>query len=300
MRPPKVDLDWWQPVLRRLREAPVVCVDTETSGLDWRHNHIVGWVFTFSPDPQDSFYLPVRHAPGGNILDFPGPQSARGWDGSLHPIEREIIDCLDQPGKLVFGHHLAFDLKAMWRLGLQNHDAWFECTQVNAALLDEHHYSFSLEFCCEEAQVQAKKSKEIREYIRSLFPDIKTNDEMGHFWRLHGQDPMAVDYARGDGTSTWQLRDWQWPRLGEQELNRVHDVECRLLPGPRPHDLPRHPGKPGTGRRDHRRYRQRRDGAKARLPAGLQCEGPDPSKGVVDGPRHYQLGQDREGQRQAR
>src|SRR5688572_24601943 len=107
---------WWEAILDRLRDEPVVCVDLETSGLDWRRNHIVGWVLTFGSNPLDSFYLPVRHAQGGNILNYPGPQTADGWDGKPHPIEGAIIASLDQPGRLVFGHHLGFDLKFMWRL----------------------------------------------------------------------------------------------------------------------------------------------------------------------------------------
>lgn len=219
----------WQVALRRLRSATEVCVDLETSGLDWRHHHIVGWVLTFSGDPRDSYYLPVRHAPGGNILDWPGPQTATGWDGSLHPIEEEIIALLDRPGMYVFGHNFGFDLKFMWRLGMQAHDAWFECTQNNAALLDENG-SFSLEMCCYGAGVQAKLSTEIRDHIQAVLPGIKPGKEMEHYWRLHGQDEVANEYGAGDGTSTWQLRDWQWEKLSEEELNRVHDIENRLLP----------------------------------------------------------------------
>lgn len=220
----------WQEALRRLPHEPVRCLDTETSGLDWRHNHIVGWVLTFSPNPADSYYLPVRHAPGGNILDYRGPSTKTGWDRkSLHPIEGELLRNLDQPGTLVFGHNLGFDLKFMWALGMQAHDAWFECTQTNASLINEHG-KFSLEWCCQQAKVQAKKSELICDYIRSLFPEAAKGDEMGHYWRLRGDDPYAVEYGEGDGTSTWQLRDWQWDVLGAEELTQVHDVESRLLP----------------------------------------------------------------------
>lgn len=221
---------WWVPILRRLEEARSVCVDLETSGLDWKRHHIVGWVLTFSEDPSDSYYLPVRHAAGGNLMNFRGPHTADGWNGSLHPIESAILRALDQQGKVVFGHNFAFDLKFMWRLRELHLDARFEDTQVNAALLDENQGTFSLRSCCHIADVQRKKDDEIYAHLKNMFPDGKPGEEMENFWRLAGDDPHAIEYAEGDGTSTWQLRDWQAVKLEKERLLTVHDVECRLLP----------------------------------------------------------------------
>ena len=53
---------------------------------------------------------------------------------------------------------------------------------------------------------------------------------MGHYWRLSGDDKTAIDYACGDGTTTWQLRDAQMKQIHAQELDLVHDVESRLIP----------------------------------------------------------------------
>ena len=223
--------DICQEAINRLRASKTRCVDVETSGLSFLRNHIVGYVLTFGPAPSDTYYLPFRHAPGGNIGGQPGPQTATGWDGTTHPAEDEIIELLDQPGTLMFGHNIQFDLKFMACAGLTGMNARFEDTQINAPLLDEYQPYYSLEYCARTAKVAAKLSKEVVEYLRSKFPEIKTDKEaMGHFWRLSGDDHMAVDYASGDGTSTWQLRDWQMPQLAEQGLLKVHDVESRLIP----------------------------------------------------------------------
>jgi len=220
-------------VLNRLSEArsPVV-YDAETSGLDWRRNHIVGHVFTFGPGPQDTYYIPVRHAGGGNYDGSSGPQTTTGWDGMIHGVEAALMRHLDQPGRLVVGHNLAFDLKFMWRVGFRMKHARFEDTIINAPLLNEHQDKFSLDYCCSVERVQAKLTSEITAHLVSKFPELTKlkKGHMGHFWRLAGDDPVAVDYATGDGTSTWQLWDKQQTGLDFQNLRRVHDIESRLIP----------------------------------------------------------------------
>lgn len=230
----------WQEALRRLASASRVTVDVETSGLDWKRNMIAGYVLTFSPDPADSFYLPVRHHMGGNILDFQAPNNKEFFgslpmfpdERHLHPIEKELIKSLDRQGLEVWGFHLNFDLRFLWRVGMTGLRPRFYDGIINAPLLNEHQPRFSLEYCCEQAGVQAKKSQAIKDYLISKFSDAAADPKnaMSQFWRLRGDDPMAIEYAEGDGTSTWQLIEWQNKELEKQELGRVHDVESRLIP----------------------------------------------------------------------
>lgn len=226
----------WQEALRRLAATSRVTVDVETSGLDWKRNFICGYVLTFSPNPADSFYLPVRHHLGGNILDFQAPNDKEAWNTAgpvpLHPIEQELIKSLDRQGLEVWGFHLNFDLRFLWRVGMTKLAPRFYDGIINAPLLNEHQPRFSLEYCCEQAGVQAKKSSLIKDYLVSKFSEAaeKPAAAMGSFWRLRGDDPMAIEYAEGDGTSTWQLIEWQNKELEKQELGRVHDIESRLIP----------------------------------------------------------------------
>lgn len=219
-----------QELLQRLDSAKQVVYDSETSGLSWQRNHICGHVLTFSANPADSFYVPVRHRYSGNISYMPGPATAESWDGTLHPWEQELFKRLDRQGLTVTFHNGSFDLKFLWRAGLRRHDFRCEDTIINAPLLDEHQPKFGLEYCCAQAGVAAKKSAQILAYLKQRFPEVPDKQLMGHFWQLSGDDPNAVGYATGDGTSTWQLRDWQMKRLEEQELLKVWDVESRLIP----------------------------------------------------------------------
>lgn len=222
-------------VIKRLDASREICYDAETSGLDWKRNHTVGHVITFGPHPDDSHYLPFRHAAGGNLFGLIGPQTKDGWfdvtgcRGGIHPAERKLIKALSQV-PLIFGHNLAFDLKFLSQLPFDMRRPRFEDTMINAPLLDEWQGKYSLAYCANLAGVEAKKVEIIRDHIRSLFSEATDKDYMGHYWRLAGNDPIAVDYAAGDGTTTWQLRDWQMPQISEQGLQRVHDVESRLIP----------------------------------------------------------------------
>jgi len=222
----------WEEALRRLTSAEKVCLDVETSGLDWKRNHIVGWVLTFGPKPEDSYYLAFRHAGGGNIEGGPKPpQDAEGWDGKLHPVEHELIQRLERV-PLLFGHNMDFDLKFAMRAGLRvRNSPRIEDTAINAPLLDEWQGQYNLDFCARKAGVQAKKGEALYEHIARKFgckPD--RNSAMPHFWRMPGDDPLVVEYAEGDGTTTWQLRDWQMRQIADQELGTVHDIESRLIP----------------------------------------------------------------------
>lgn len=216
--------------LRRLEAEKEVIVDVETSGLSWLRNHIVGYVLTFGPAPQDSFYLPFRHKPGGNIEGVTVPQTTDGWDGTRHPMECEIIKQLSRPDKLKIMHNAAFDMKFMRRQGLEFDGRW-EDTMINAPLLNEWQAGFSLDACARLEGVQAKKL-DIYAHIEQMIPEArgKGKGAMGYYWCLAGNDPVAVEYAEGDGTTTWQLRHKQISRILDQELAKVHDIECRLIP----------------------------------------------------------------------
>lgn len=237
-----------QTVLNRLREhSGDLVYDAETSGLDWRKCHVVGHVITFGPRSQDSYYVPFRHADGGNVGNQPGPQSPHDWDGKLAKGEKELLDLVFQRKRKIVGHNIGgFDLKFVYRLiGTQVFLPRFEDTQINEPLINEFSGKFSLEACCLRRGVQPKLASEMYTYLRSKFPEIKSDREaMGHFWRLAGDDPVAVEYAETDGVSTWQLRDAQRPeivrpvefkqdKMGQPvytNLVKVHDIESRLIP----------------------------------------------------------------------
>lgn len=224
-----ISMDRVTEAMNRLAASNLVGYDAETSGLDWKRCHTVGHVLTFGPAPQDSYYLPFRHAGGGNIEGVSVPDTTTGWDGTIHPIEAEIIARLSAQDITVFYHNGAFDMKFKHRLGFKARGK-FDDTMLNAALLNEYQKSFSLDFCCGVAGVQAKLAQPMYDHLANLFGGAATKSQMANFWRTAGDDPVVVEYAEGDGTSTWQLREWQIPQIEHEGLFTVASVERRVMP----------------------------------------------------------------------
>lgn len=202
---------------RRIKEVKVLVIDEETDGLDWKRNKSIGHVLAFGPAPDDSIYLPIAHTGGGNL--------------DRSKVNGAIISGLKaNPGIRLVNHNVAFDLKFMDKEGL--HHFLFgpiEDTMINACLIDERQRSFSLDGCATFAGVQSKKGTELYEYLASKFGGEPNKDQMQHFHRLAGDDPMAVMYAKGDGTTTYQLWQTQQIELDAQDLRQPWEIECRVI-----------------------------------------------------------------------
>ncbi len=212
-------------ILDRLSKAETVVVDVETSGLDWKRNYVVGYVLSFSADPGDSYYVPVRHrgnrlAPKEDQAPFVTPH---------HEFEMDLNSIFKSKKIHLIGHNIAFDLKFMSRHGIDLSNCTFEDTMINAALIDENRGSYSLENCCITAGVQPKLGNELYKYLADKFGGAPAQKQMGNFWKLDKDDPMAHEYAKGDGISTWQLWEQQQKDLDDEDLRRVWAVENRCI-----------------------------------------------------------------------
>lgn len=224
--------------INRLRVSRNVVYDCETSGLDWKRNAIVGHVLTFGPRPQDSYYIPVRHAGNKNLSGVEGLTTPFNWDKKIHKFEKAMLAHLNQSQNTLTFHNGGFDLKFLSQIGF-TFEPRCEDTFINEALINEYAGKFSLEACCIRHGVQAKKGQLMYNHLAKTFSIPADQKSMGSFWRLSGDDVVAVEYAEGDGTSTWQLRDAQMLQIRKQEtwrgepvptLEKVWDIESRLIP----------------------------------------------------------------------
>lgn len=213
--------------LRRIRDCNLMVFDVETSGLNPRLNHIVAYVITIGPLPEDTFYVPVRHMAGGNCLDWKGLITENDSVVYPHPFEIEFAKIVNKSDLTVIGHNLGFDLLFSARKGIF-FGGRTECTQVAMSLINENLMSYSLESCAKHMDVTEKKGDELYFHMAKLFGGEADRKQMANYWKLSGTDPVAVDYACGDGVSTWELRMAQIREIDKQELNRVWNVECRV------------------------------------------------------------------------
>lgn len=228
-----LDADGLTRCMNALHATRTLVYDVETSGLNPRTNHVVGYVLTVGPAPDDTFYVPVRHGGGGNCLNWEGLSTADQENVPLHPFEAELAKIAAKPHLTTIGHNLGFDLLFSARKGI-TFEGRTECTQTLMALIDENLPSFSLDNCARHMRVTEKLGQALYQRIydsfKSEFKDDVYADKkmMAHYWRLAGNDEVAVDYATGDGISTWELRAAQEAEISLQELSTVWGVECRV------------------------------------------------------------------------
>lgn len=214
--------------LNALRSSSVRVMDVETSGLLRWSTHIVGYVFTVGLSPEDTFYIPIRHAGGGNLPGCSVPETSDGWDGTLHPVESEIARIMSDPRSFTIGHNLQFDLWHSRRHGIRVAGRMAD-TMVTQSLINEHMRSFSLESCCEYMRVQGKKGGPLYEYLAQQFGGDPIQKQMGSFWRTDAREFVVHDYATGDGTSTLGLHNAQMEVVGTG-MEQIYDIESRVIP----------------------------------------------------------------------
>lgn len=224
--------DLAEQALRVVREAREIAYDTETSGVDWKVHNPVGYVIT-----TDGFsgYVPIRHGGGGNLLSPNCPPLLTPTDKiTPHPWEIDLAAAFEErrrQGFLTIGHHLKFDAHMSANAGIM---IGRECgdTQINMAMLDEYGRSFSLATAAEKERVTAKKGQELYEHISRItgIPLPTKNAEiMEHYWRTAGDDPVVVDYATGDGTTTLEVWRSQLPVIYGEGMEQIHRIESRLI-----------------------------------------------------------------------
>jgi len=224
--------------LRYVREAKTLSYDTETSGVDWRVNNPVGYVVgpssadvdTSTVQAEHVVYVPVRHGGGGNL---PGGQPMQNPDDPFvqHPFEKELAKAFEDRRRLglqTVGHNLKFDAHFSANAGILL-GREMVCTQNNAAILDEYARSYSLDSCAQAMGVEAKKGEELYAHMARLFGGTAARGQMANYWRLAGNDPIAYEYAVGDGVTTIQLWEKQVKQIEEEDLQRVYELESQLI-----------------------------------------------------------------------
>lgn len=197
----------------------MLAFDTETTGLKPHQDRVCGYVVA---NTEHSLYIPVRHA-GGNMFDDP------------LLFERELARAFakrSRLGLLTVGFSLSFDL---WMAGKEGVvlDAPLEDTQLNEVLLkDDRGRDYDLESRAADRGVTPKHGATLYERLNSFNtrPKRPSRDDMQFFSRLPGDDPLVIEYAAGDGRTTFDLWAVQQPLLERDELGRVHRLECALIP----------------------------------------------------------------------
>mgnify|MGYP001365124876 CR=1 FL=1 len=194
--------------LERLRQAPLVAVDTETTGLNPRACHIVG--FSFSCAPNEAWYVPLNQHPPV----VPAPEDSPLGQGVVNKL-KPFLESAE--GKFC-GQNVKYDMLLMRNHGIDLSLPRID-TLIAAYLLEPHERERNLD------------ALTLRHFGHTK---IKTESLIGK-----GKDQLTMDllpiddvgeYACEDADYTYRLADRFLPRLSQEGLLHLHDdIEVPLI-----------------------------------------------------------------------
>ena len=109
-------------LVARLRQAPLVAFDTETTSLHPRSADLIG--LSLAASPTEVWYLPFGHRPPGGELAAPAP--VRNLPPILDPACAPIVELLRDPRVPKGAHHLKYDWQVLRRAGIEIQGAAYD------------------------------------------------------------------------------------------------------------------------------------------------------------------------------
>ena len=214
--------DWVAPKLSDLPEfsrASRIAIDCETYDPDLktlgpgvrRTGYVVGISIGIDDGPR--WYLPLRHE-GGNNMD--NPDQVVNW----------VRDQFMRFKGDVVGTNLMYDLDYLAEIGCQfNHsDVRYMDVSIAEPLLNEHKFRYSLDSISKEHLGEPK----VEELMIQAAHAMKIKDVKANIWRLPAR--FVGPYATADVDLPLRILPIQLQKLEDEELMRVWDLECRLIP----------------------------------------------------------------------
>jgi DNA polymerase I-like protein with 3'-5' exonuclease and polymerase domains len=211
--------DWKPPDMTSLPEwdgAKRICLDCETRDPDLkklgpgprRDGYTTGWGLAIDDGP--SFYLPMRHEGGGNL----------DADSVLRYLRSQTKKFTGE----IVGAKLDYDLDYALEDGMEFHpDVLFRDIQIADPLINELHYSYSLDAIGERVGVKAKDETMLIAAGQALGMDPKAG-----MWRFHSKYVGA--YGEQDVRSPLEIYAKQRELLTRDNLWGVFDLESQVLP----------------------------------------------------------------------
>lgn len=195
------------PPIAELMAAPVVALDTECTGLDWVRGDRVfsvalAWQPPGAPWPK-TWYGDVRH-------------------GMIHEWLQDALQCLDH----LVAHYAKFDAHMCRVSGYPTRPGAWECTMIRECLLDEDQYDYSLERISQDRLGRGKEN--IWAELARIFGGKA--DKATQILNLsRAPEELASKYARMDALNCLLIYQQQQQEIYAQDLQRVADMERRLL-----------------------------------------------------------------------
>ncbi|HEU5050338.1 MAG TPA: DNA polymerase I [Gemmatimonadales bacterium] len=202
-------------VVERLRRAPIVALDTETSSLSPRRAELIG--LSLAASANEVWYLPFAHRPAGGELAAPAPVT--NLPPLTDPACAPLRDLLTDPGVPKAGHNIKYDWQVLRRAGVE----------LAGVTYDSMLASFVLE--------PGRRSHAIDSLaLEQLGRTMQTYTDLcgkGKAEIPFAEVPMAAAaaYCGADSATVLALRELQLPQLDETGMAPLFsDLEMPLVP----------------------------------------------------------------------
>jgi len=196
-----------------LSRYDAIGLDTETTGLK-RKDKAVGLSYAL-PD-GNKHYLRWGHEAGGNNCSI---GEVRDW------VDREF----KRPDLVRVFFNTQFDVQKMHILGVDLAGGVMEDPGTAAALINEHEPERSLGYFGKKYLNREKSDTELNARCAAMFGGKPTRDHQAENYHRAPGDWVA-EYAEDDADLTLALRDRLDPVLKKQNLEKIYNLECLLLP----------------------------------------------------------------------
>ena len=196
-------LDGW---IKRLKTAPLIAFDTETTSIDYMQAELVG--VSFAITPGEAAYVPVAH-------DYMGAPDQI----SLSDLLAAITPILEDPSIKKVGQNLKYDMSVLARYNVSLNGIAYD------TMLESYVYN-------------SVATRHNMDALAAKYLDVKTV----HFEDIAGkgakqltfnQVPLeqAADYAAEDADITLQLHEALWPELVKEPtlVSVFEEIELPLL-----------------------------------------------------------------------
>jgi DNA polymerase-1 len=203
------------PLVERLRAAPIVAFDTETSSLSPRDAELIGLSLAISPD--EAWYLPFGHQPPPGDLAAPAPVC------NLPPISDPALagirGLLADPAVPKAGHNVKYDVEVLRRAGITVRGVTYD-SMLASFVIDPGRRSHGIDnLALEHLGVTMRTYKELVGKGKGEIPFACVAVE------------VAAEYCGADSATVLALRDFFAATLEKTGMTRVLDeIEMPLVP----------------------------------------------------------------------
>ena len=202
------------PILERLRHAPLVALDTETSSLEPHDAELIG--LSLAASAEEVWYLSFGHRPAGGELAAPAPVS--NLPPLTDPACAGVVALLTDPSVPKAAHNLKYDWQVLRRAGVELAGARYD-SMLASFVLDPGRRSHAIDTLSLEHLGRA-----MRQYT-----DL-TGKGKAQIPFAEVSQPEAAAYCGADSTTVLELRDFFAPSLGEMKLEQLLDtIEMPLV-----------------------------------------------------------------------